>query len=183
MFLFINGSLFAQTDNKTTSSLAKPDTLKIVPVKHSVRTATLLSTILPGAGQIYNHKYWKTPVIYAAFGGLAYLLKNNNDQYNKYKRAYISRTDNDATTISDPEYDKYSDDNILTLKNAYQHSRDFNVICMIGVYVLNIVDAAVDAHLYTFDVSDNLSMEIRPTLIYTSINNIPTTGFGLNLKF
>lgn len=173
--------IFAQNINSKNSLRIKPDTLKNTEVKHSVRKATLLSTVLPGAGQVYNHKYWKVPIVYVAFAGLGYLIKTNNDEYIKYKQAYIYRTDNDSATID--TYSKYTPDNLLTLKNAYQRSRDFAIIGIAAVYVLNIVDAAVDAHLFTFDVSDNLSMQLHPSFIYTAQNNLPRTGLGITLKF
>ena len=172
----------AQGGNNKKSLLLKPDTLKRPEAKHSVRMATLLSTVLPGAGQIYNRKYWKVPLIYAAFAGLGYLVMIKNDQYQLFKQAYIYRIDNNPTTV-DPYVNLYTDDNLLTLKNSYQHSRDLAIIGVAAVYVLNIVDAAVDAHLYTFDVGDNLSIRVHPAFIYTAQNNLPGTGIGLTLKF
>lgn len=173
------GSAQSSKEKKT---LLVPDTLKRPDVKHSVRMAALLSTVLPGAGQVYNHKYWKVPIIYAAFAGLGYMVKINNDAYNNYKQAYIYRTDSDPATI-DSYVNKYSAENLLTLKNSYQRSRDFAIIGVAAVYVLNIVDAAVDAHLFTFDVSNNLSLRVCPAFIYTAQNNLPGTGLGLTLKF
>ncbi len=182
LFLFSLIFIASTVGNAQKAAIVPSDTVVKKPIEHSSRKAVLLSTILPGAGQIYNRKYWKPPVIYAALAGLGYLVKLNNDKYNTYKQAYIYRTDNDATTL-DAYVNKFSDDNLLTLKNSYQRSRDFNIICIAAVYVLNIVDAAVDAHLYTFDVSDDLSMQLYPTFIYSAQSNVTGTGVGVSFKF
>ncbi|MCC6690885.1 MAG: hypothetical protein IT235_05070 [Bacteroidia bacterium] len=173
---------YTQTSGEKNNTPLNTDTIKKTVVNHSVRKATLLSVVLPGGGQFYNRKYWKPPVIYTAFAIFGYLIKTNNDNYNVFKQAYIYRTDNNAAT-TDPYVNKYSDDNLLTLKNSYQRSRDFNIICFTAVYILNIVDAAVDAHLYTFDVSENLSIQLQPTFINTAQNNVYGTGISIGLKF
>ena len=159
------------------------DTLKkSIPV-HSPRRATLLS-LLPGAGQIYNHSYWKVPVIYAAFAGLGYLMKVNYKEDQNYVKEYKKRHPDALTTNpGDPNLVQYTDDNILTLKNAYERAYTLDIIGMAAVYILNIVDAAVDAHMYTFDVGDNLSLQMHPAFIYTAQNNLPKTGIGISLKF
>lgn len=173
LFVFCNRSI-AQKKNQ-------PDTLQLKTViNHSPKKAALLSTFLPGAGQAFNRKYWKIPIIYGAFAGLGYLVLQNNTEYENYKQAYIYRTDNNKNTI-DNFVGKYTDDNLITLKNSYQLSRDFAVIGVIAVYLLNIVDAAVDAHLYTFDVSDNLSLQIQPTPYYSNATGL--TPFGMNMQF
>ncbi len=147
-------------------------------VKHSPRKAALLSTILPGAGQVYNKKYWKVPVIYAGAAGLAYSFQFNQSRYVKYRDAYKFRIDGDATTTDD-YIGLYSDDNLNTLQKYYHRYRDLTVIGFVALYALNIIDASVDAHLFTFDVSDNLSMKIEPTLINTVGMNNYTTGINL----
>ena len=121
-------------------------------VKHSPRKAALLSTILPGAGQVYNKKYWKVPVIYAGAAGLAYSFQFNQSRYVKYRDAYKFRIDGDATTTDD-YIGLYSDDNLNTLQKYYHRYRDLTVIGFVALYALNIIDASVDAHLFTFDVS------------------------------
>lgn len=182
LFLFSLVFIVSTVVNAQKTTIVSNDTLAKKTTEHSSRKAALLSTLLPGAGQVYNRKYWKPPVIYAALAGLGYLVKLNSDKYKTYKQAYIYRTDNDASTV-DAYINKYSDDNLLTLKNSYQRSRDFNIICIAAVYVLNIVDATVDAHLYTFDVSDDLSMQLYPTFIYSAQSNVRGTGLGISFKF
>jgi hypothetical protein len=128
---------------------------------HSPRKATILSTVLPGAGQIYNKKYWKAPVIYAGFAGLGYLVKFNNDRYQIYKDAFSARADENPETVDEFE-NVYSEQDLITLKNYYRRNRDLSIIGIGLIYVLNILDASVDAHLFYFNVSDNISMNIAP---------------------
>jgi len=145
---------------------------------HSPRKAALLSTVLPGAGQIYNKKYWKAPVIYAGFAGLGYLVKFNNDRYQIYKDAFSARADENPDTVDEFE-DVYSEQDLVTLKNYYRRNRDLSIIGIGLIYVLNILDASVDAHLFYFNVSDNISMNIAPAGIPSS----RTAGILVSFNF
>jgi hypothetical protein len=138
-----------------------------------------MSALLPGAGQAYNKKYWKIPVIYAGFGVLGYFVKTNNDEYKIYKEAYRIRLDGDENTI-DQFVGIYADQDLVTLKNFYRRNRDLSVIGMSLLYLLNIIDASVDAHLFYFDVSDDLSMSIEPRLLK---GNVTAPGMGLTFRF
>ena len=173
-FMLNNG--FAQKVDST--SILKKDE----PKKHSPKAAALMSAIVPGSGQIYNHKYWKVPIIYGGFVALGYYVNYNQSNYRKYKDAYIFRKDNDPKT-NDTVFLKYSDENILTLKNTYQRYRDLGIIGFSLLYVLNIVDATVDAHLFTFDVSPDLSISIRPSIYSSAYTNTYTKGLSLSVKF
>lgn len=150
------------------------------PNVHSVRRATLLSTYLPGAGQVYNRKAWKVPIIYAAFAGMGYLIKFNHDNFKKFDKALLTRYDNDPNTV-DAYATIYSEDNLRSLSDFYRRNRDLSVIGLTLIYVLNIVDAHVDAHLFNFNVDDNLSLRLNPTLemgpYYSS------AGLSLSLHF
>jgi len=126
---------------------------------HSPAKATVFSALLPGAGQFYNRKYWKIPVIYGAFAGLGYLIKFNNDRFQTYRDAFVLRTDGDPLTVDEFE-GRYSESDLTTLKDFYRRNRDLSFIFAGLIYVLNIVDASVDAHLFYFDVSDDLSLRI-----------------------
>ncbi|HMT29821.1 MAG TPA: DUF5683 domain-containing protein [Bacteroidia bacterium] len=128
---------------------------------HSPSKATLLSAALPGAGQFYNKKYWKIPVIYAGFAGLGYLVKTNHDDYKIYKDAYRLRLDMDENTVDD-FVGVYSDEDLVTLKNYYRRNRDLSMIGIGLLYILNIIDASVDAHLFYFNVSDDLTLHVQP---------------------
>ncbi len=141
-----------------------------------------MSMVLPGAGQFYNKKYWKIPVIYAGFAGMGYLIHFNNELFQQYKEAYILRVDGDPNTI-DEFADHYTDSDLQTLKNYYRRNRDLCIIVAGLIYVLNIVDASVDAHLFYFDVSDDLSLMIQPSINLTSPNNPSYTGVSLTLNF
>lgn len=147
---------------------------------HSPVKATLLSAVLPGAGQVYNRKYWKVPVIYAAFTGLGYLAKWNDDRYDTFRSAYQFRVDGNPETV-DNYTDVYSDNDLKLLRDYYRRNRDLSLIFTGLIYVLNIVDASVDAHLFYFDVSDNLSMNITPAIL--PYNRTALTGIQLGLKF
>lgn len=140
--------------------------------------AALYSAILPGSGQIYNQKYWKLPIIYGGIGAMTYFAIDNNKQLKRYRNAILLRTDGDATTI-DEFADKYQDQDLYTLKDFYRRNRDLSIIGGVAIYVLQIIDAYVDAHLLYFDVSDDLSLNIQP---YTERNTF-TTNYGVLLTF
>lgn len=135
-----------------------------------------LSAALPGAGQIYNRKWWKVPIIYAAGGAFTWLALKNQQNYKLYSNALKYRYDGDASTI-DP-YPTLSDANVIVLKNSYRRNRDLSVAGIALVYLLNIIDANVDAHLRKFDMSDNLSLRVRPKVYY-----LPATNFGGGICF
>jgi len=136
---------------------------------HSPKKAGWFSTAIPGLGQAYNKKYWKIPIIYAAFGTVTYFLVKHNKEYLKYRDAYIARTDNNPSTVDD--FPEYTTENLRVYKNMYWKSRDLDVILLVGVFTLNILDAIVDAHFYTYDISDDLSLRITPVVA-------PTLHFG-----
>lgn len=171
VLFFLSASIQSFAQEKTDSLIKK----------HSPRKATLLSTVLPGAGQYYNKKYWKIPVIYAGFAGMAYLVHFNNTRYQDYKEAYVIRVDEDPST-TDQYVDQYSNEDLVTLKNYYRRNRDLSYIIAGLIYVLNIIDASVDAHLIYFDVSDNLSLNIQPSVIMNDQNK-PASGVSLTLLF
>ena len=139
-----------------------------------------MSAIIPGAGQVANKKYWKVPVIYGGAAVIAYFIKINNDEYNKYKEARIYKSDNDSTTV-DP-YPQFSDLEVKTREDYYRRNRDLSYIFAGVLYVLNIVDAYVDSQLMDFDVSDNLSLRINPA-INSTIYNEPVPSLNLVFSF
>lgn len=177
----------AQVTTSDTTASGPKDTviLKKTTVKHSPRKAAIYSAVLPGLGQAYNKKYWKIPVIYAAAGGLTYGVIFWQQTYMDYRKAYRIRMDNDPTTI-----DKYqgalNDASLLSYTQVSHRYRDLTIFGTTVLYLLNIIDASVDAHLFTFDVSDDLSLKIQPTLIQTVGINTPKnnmTGITLHLTF
>ncbi len=164
------------------------DTVKVDytdPAIKNPKKATILSAILPGAGQIYNGKPWKVPIIYAGFAGMAYLIKFNNENYHKYNDALIARNDGDSSTVDTEFQDKYTDENLATLQDYYRSNRDLSIIVTSMIYVLNIIDAHVDAHLYTFNVNDNLSIRVEPEFQFNQMGNkiSPTSLLAFKMRF
>lgn len=164
----------------------------------NAKRAMWLAIVLPGAGQIYNRKYWKLPIIYGGFVGCAYALRWNNMMYKDYSQAYMDLMDNDPNTQSYNQFlhlgvkiDETNIDRYKTLfknrKDRFRRWRDLSVFCMIGVYALSIVDAYVDASLSEFDISDNLSLRVEPTIINNSAErNVlkqNTLGLSCSLNF
>ena len=134
-----------------------------------------LAIVFPGGGQIYNRKYWKLPLIYGGFIGCIYALSWNGSMYRDYSQAYMDIMDNDPNTKSyenflPSTYDvegrkEYLQDLFRRKKNYFRRYRDLSLFCMIGVYLLSIVDAYVDAELSSFDISRDLTMKVRPAVI------------------
>ncbi|MES2285194.1 MAG: DUF5683 domain-containing protein [Bacteroidota bacterium] len=166
------------TEDSLEQAKIKP---KAKPAYHSPKTSALMSTIIPGLGQVYNKKYWKVPIIYAGLGGLAYSINENQKKYSKYIEAYKFRIDEDSLTIDN--FPRYSDDNLNTLQQYYKRFRNLSVIGFTLLYVMNIVDASVDAHMFTFDVGDDLSFHIQPTFLNIANAKNYTTGLSLNITF
>ena len=153
---------------------------------HLPNKATFLSALVPGLGQIYNQKYWKVPVIYAGFTGFLYYANYNNFVYKKYKKELNAMTDNDPSTKS--IYPDSYKENLLLLKDNWRRYRD---ICYIGIgviYIAQIIDADVDAYLFDFDVSDDLSFKVEPTMIPPqtfatgNVNGVPL-GVRCTIRF
>lgn len=152
-----SGSLSAQND----SANVPKKTANKKAIYGNARKATIMSAVVPGLGQIYNRKYWKAPIIYAGLGAFGYLYVKNQKEYAYYRDNLRNESDDDTTTINTTN-PKLSSDDLLSEKNRYRKYRDLGIIGCTIVYVLNIIDANVDAHLKTFDVSDDLSMKITP---------------------
>jgi hypothetical protein len=134
------------------------DTLAYKP-EHSPTKASIMSAILPGAGQVYNKKYWKVPIIYAVGGYLGYAVWYNNKEYHRFREDYKAATDNDPNTV-DEFNGVVPAEQLQYVKDQYRRQRDLSFMALSVWYVLNIVDASVDANLYDFDVSDDLSLKL-----------------------
>lgn len=141
----------------------------------SPRKAAILSATLPGLGQIYNKKYWKIPIIYAGLLTSAYYINDNNVQYKLYKDAYLKRLDNNPD--NDDFVGEYSSGDLLILKDFYRRNREVSILCFVGTYIINILDASVDAHLFDYDISEDISLQITPT----STTNFNGLSLTLNL--
>lgn len=142
--------------------------------------------ILPGLGQAYNKKYWKIPIVYAGFGVFYYLIRFNNQEYNQWKEAYYFVLANPGEDLPGNEYvEKYGDDPdfLKANKDFYRRNRDLNYILAAFWYLLNVVDATVDAHLYSWEVNDDLSLRIEPEMYNGFTGYKPAGGLKLSLRF
>jgi hypothetical protein len=145
--------------------------------RHSPKKASIYSAVLPGLGQIYNHKYWKVPIIYAGFGGLVYGVIYNADNYQYYKDKYKYMLDNNLT-----EWEGITIRQAEVYKDFHRRWRDLLSIGTAGFYVLQILDATVDAHLINYDISEDIALIIDPAIFsYNGINN--SVGFRCCLSF
>lgn len=155
--------------------------------------ATWLAVVFPGAGQIYNRKYWKLPIVYGGFAGCAYALSWNNKMFKDYSQAYADIMDGDPNTnsyydlISGVTIDETTDTRygplLKTRKDYYRRYRDISVFAFIGVYLLSIIDAYVDAELSNFDITPDLSMRVEPTIFNNQRNNyIGNKGSAVGLQ-
>jgi hypothetical protein len=156
--------------------------VKEEPKKHSPGKAMLLSTVLPGAGQVYNKKWWKVPIIYAGIGISIYAAIWNQEQYNIYASAFDIRNDGNEDTVDEFE-GIYTDEQLIQIQNFYDKNRETSIIVAVGFYALNILDANVDAHLFEFDVSDDLSLKIEPAVLGFSPQMGMQNGVKVSLKF
>jgi hypothetical protein len=143
------------------------------------RKASLMSTFVPGLGQVYNKKYWKVPIIYGALAGFGYIFSVNNERYNYFRKNLIADNDDDPSTINTSGY---SSDNLQLLKKAREKNRNLSGAAIVFVYILNIIDANVDAHLRTFDVSNDVSIRLEPWQQNYPYGLGRCTAVGLSLK-
>lgn len=148
--------------------------------KHVPRKASILSAVLPGAGQIYNRKYWKAPIVWAGVGVAVYYIDYNHSRFRMYKDALIAITDDDPNTV-DPFNGAYPTSFIEANVDFHRRYRDLSYLGLVLVYALNIVDANVDAHFVRFNVSDELSATIRPSILALQ-NPTPSLSISFNLR-
>lgn len=154
-----------------------------------VKKATTLSTICPGAGQIYNKSYWRVPIVIGGMASTIYTIDWNNRGYQRFKTAYGLRVDYDNNPDKYPNGSadefrgNYTATFLKNLKDSYRRNRDLCIILTAGIYLLNILDAHVDAHLQDYDISDDLSMNMEPFFDVTTVGSKPAMGVNLSLKF
>ncbi len=174
LLILISYNLFGQELDIDSTKITE------VPVNaekvHSPKKATIYSAILPGLGQAYNKKYWKIPIIYAGFGTIGYFIGWNNELYNTYKLAYSDLTDDDDSTdsyldvvppgydLNNPTHEENFKSGLYKQQEYSRRNRDLLIIGIVAFYGLNIIDASVDAHLFDFDISEDLSMNWQPSV-------------------
>ena len=169
----------------------QPERPRFVP---NANRALWLAMVFPGAGQIYNRKYWKLPIVYGGFVGCAYALNWNNNMYKDYSQAYLDIMDDDPNTKSYEDFlplnynisgeEERFKEIFRKRKDAYRRQRDLSIFCFIGVYLLSVIDAYVDAELSDFDITKDLSLKVEPTIFNDSKSkNINSIGLQCSLKF
>jgi hypothetical protein len=163
------------------------DTIIKVKKKHSPQKAAWLSLAIPGAGQVYNRKYWKVIPVYAALGATIYFAMENHREYRTYADAFDQRVAHLDTNINAPPdqfIDTYDPTQLINLQNTYRQDRDLMIILAVLSYALQIVDAYVDAHLFHYDISDDLTFNWEPVISspVMGFNNM-TAGLRFSLTF
>ncbi len=175
------------------SAHAKVDSLPKEKI-HSPKFAGIASAVLPGAGQVYNKKYWKVPIVYASLATAGYFVYYNANVYSTVKKNLDSRVAGDS--IPSPKYlelnnifskstvdlNNFSYDDLVLIQEEYRKFLTISILVGTLIYTLNILDAVVDAHLFSFDVGDNLSMNIQPQLFQSTALKI-NPGASLTLSF
>lgn len=178
LFLFILGNTAVFSQTKTETPLIAKDTLKsndidpLTPAK-----AAFYSAILPGLGQAYNKKYWKIPIVYGAIGVSMYYYLDSSKKYHQYRDAYKRRLEG----YSDDEFQYLDDTRLISAQKFYQRNKDFSALFVVGFYVLNIIDANVDAALIQFNVNENLS--IKPNIYMNDVTSRTNVGLTFNYNF
>jgi len=178
LFFFFLGNPFSYAQGKSDPITIITDTIKdkeinpLAPAK-----AAFYSAILPGLGQVYNKRYWKVPLVYGAMGASIYFYSTNNSKYHEFRNEYKDR----LLGITNANYAYLNNDRLITAQRFYQRNRDLSLLITCAFYVLNIVDANVDAHLRQFNVSDNLTF--APSMQSNDFNSRPNIGMALNYKF
>jgi hypothetical protein len=172
---------FAQSYDSISNNLPQYDTTMLL--KHSPRKASFYSAVFPGLGQIYNKKYWKVPILYAGIAICAYAYTFNQNEYLRFRKAYILRERNDPN--SPDEFASLGDRvTLAAIGNArdfYRRDRDISIMSFAGIYLLNVIDATVDAYLFDYDISPDLALKVRPSIMQT----YGLTNFGVrcSLRF
>ena len=181
-------------ENTVISPDSNVQEIKVSTFDPDAMRAVWLSALCPGLGQIYNHRYWKLPIVVGGFAGLIYATTWNGRMYSDYQQAYLDVMDTDPNTKSYMDFfpPYYTEDmidetwlkNILkTRKDMYRHYRDYCIVGMVALYLVCILDAYVDAELYHFDISEELAMNVKPALIPTSLTQQPALGLQCAITF
>lgn len=182
LFLLIQfGFRAAEAQTIATDSIRKADTAMVMKRKTSFRDpkrATLLSAVFPGAGQMYNRKYWKLPIVYGGAFVLGYYIRLNHQQYVLTRDSYL--------LVKAGKRDRYNGaytaEQLVQLREYWRRNRDLLIIISGFTYLLNIADAAVDAHMSSFDVSDDLSLRWEPRIYVAGTRPVVGIGLVMNVK-
>lgn len=169
---------FDTLNNNLTTNISFVDMKRV----HSANKAACMSAVLPGLGQIYNHQWWKVPIIYAAGVCVTYFAISNNNNKNKFKDEYYNRKNGNTQSLL-PDYVSYTDAGIYNLYNAYKSNFQLSLIVGGVLYLANILDAYVYGHLFSFEIDDKLTMNIQPYTNHFLQSNFNSCGLALSLRF
>lgn len=175
-------SLFAYSQEVETPNASRVKAQDSAQVAKHSPTAAILWSIIPGGGQIYNKKYWKVPIVYGLLEASGYFLTKYATDMMLYRREFINRRDGNIDQLV-PGLADLPDENILALKQTSQRNMEICIAATAIIYTLGFIDAMVDAHLYYFDVSDDLSLQWSPMLLPNPVNTSPSYGVSLVLSF
>lgn len=185
LMVVLSFSLQAQNDSVMVSRHAKVAEVSSddsVKVSHHTPTKAMLLSIIPGGGQIYNHKAWKVPIFYAALAGCGYFIYDYASQMVAYKQEFINRRDGNIELLNSTMAN-VNDENLIHQKNKFLRNMELAIGAAAVVYMLNIIDAMVDAHLYYFDISDDLSIQWSPMFNMNMASSKPVYGLSLQFNF
>ena len=178
LFLIILSNTAVLAQKKAKSEVIAKDTLKSIDIDPlTPAKAAFYSAVIPGLGQAYNKKYWKIPLVYGAIGTSLYFYLDSNKKYHQFRDEYKRRLEGHTSE----EYAYLDDARLIAGQKFYQRNRDLSSLFIVGFYVLNIIDANVDAALMQFNVDDRLS--VKPTLYQNNLNFKTNVGLSLNYNF
>jgi len=201
-FTILTGNLAVEAQQINISNDSLQVTAPLKKVVRSPKKASIYAALFPGLGQIYNKKYWKLPIVYGGYAGLIYVLGWNNNNYKDFfqgyriiaqytssetlkpeERAFLDNLiKNPSISLDNPSTFKYISTQLKSGKDYYRRNRDLTIIGIAALHVLSIIDASVDANLFDFDISDDLSMRIEPMPINLGNQNM-VMGFNLSINF
>jgi hypothetical protein len=183
LYIFMTFSLKSGAQSVVNDSIKKP--VPVENAKISPKKASIYAAIFPGLGQIYNKKYWKLPIVYGGYVGLIYIFGWNNNNYNDYAQAYrtiapytstanmpaadkqflIDFIKNPSINLDNPSHFTYAVNSLKSGKDFFRRNRDLTVIAIAALHILSIIDASVDANLFDFDISNDLTLKVQPAPI------------------
>lgn len=175
----VTQSSFSQSQAEVKTEIKEPKEKKEKPdystLPKNPKKATILSAILPGAGQVYNGKAWKVPILYAGFMTDIYFIGYNNKRYQTFREALFAYDDGDQS-----QFPSLNRDALVRNVDYWRQNRDLTILLLGAIYALNLIDANVDAHLSGFDISDDIAIKIEPNVGTFAASS---SSMGLTLKF
>jgi hypothetical protein len=191
-------TLSLKSDAQTVANDSIKTPAPVESVKISPKKASIYAALFPGLGQIYNKKYWKLPIVYGGYVGLIYIFGWNNNNYNDYAQAYrtiapysstanmpaadkqylIDFIKNPSINLDNPSHFTYAVTSLKSGKDFFRRNRDLTIIAIAALHILSIIDASVDANLFDFDISNDLTLKVQPAPIDLGGRN---TIMGMNL--